>query len=101
MSDTVFELNGTALTVKPVGQLDRMTSPIFEGELRRQLSGISSLIVDFEQVEYISSAGLRVLLAVEQFLEKQNAEMKLIHVNENILEIFDLVGFRDVITVEV
>ena len=100
MSNTVFNLNGTTLTVTPVGELDSMTSPIFEEEMRQHLSGVSSIIVDFEKLEYISSAGLRVLLALEQFLEQKNAEMKLIHVSEPIMEIFELTGFLDVITVE-
>ena len=100
MSNTVFELNGTTLTVKPAGELDSATSPVFEAELREKLPGASQIIVDFEKVDYISSAGLRVFLAVEQYLENQDAEMKLIHVNEHIMEIFELVGFLDVITVE-
>ena len=100
MSNTVFELNGKTLIVKPVGELDSMTSPIFEKELRQQLSGVDSIVVDFEKVNYISSAGLRVFLAVENTLEEKGAEMKLIHVNEHIIEIFDLVGFMDVVTVE-
>lgn len=100
MSKTVFELDGTTLTVKPAGELDSMTSPVFEVELREKLPGARNIIVDFENVDYISSAGLRVFLAVEQYLEGREAEMKLIHVNEHIMEIFDLVGFMDVVTVE-
>ena len=100
MSNTVFELNGKTLTVKPDGELDSMTSPIFEKELRQHLSGVDSVVVNFEKVNYISSAGLRVFLAVENTLEAHGAEMKLIHVNEHILEIFDLVGFMDVVAVE-
>ena len=56
--------------------------------------------MDFSEVNYISSAGLRVFLAVEQYLGKQGAEMKLIHVSESVMEIFELVGFLDVVTVE-
>lgn len=100
MSNTVFDLNGTTLTVKPVGELDSMTSPVFDKELRQHLSGVSSVIVDFEKLDYISSAGLRVLLALEQFMENHNGEMKIIHVNEPIMEIFTLTGFQDLITVE-
>ena len=100
MSDTVFELNGTTLTVKPSGELDSMTSPVFEAELREHLTGITSLIVDFERVKYISSAGLRAFLAVGQTLENSGSVMKLIHVNEYIMEVFEMVGFLEVITVE-
>ena len=100
MSDTVFELNGATLTVKPAGALDSMTSPAFEEELRQRMPGAGMIIIDLEKVNYISSAGLRVILAAEQYQEKQNAEMKIIHVSENIMEIFEMVGFLDVIPVE-
>ena len=100
MSNTVYELNGTTLTVKPIGELDSITSPAFEKELRGHLPGITSLIVDFEQVSDISSAGLRVFLSVEQTLESMGADIKLIRVNEYILEILKLVGFLDIIPVE-
>ena len=100
MSETVFEMKGSTLTVKPQGELDSLTSPAFEKELRGHLSGISGLIVDLEQVAYISSAGLRVFLAVGQFLENQSADMKLIHVNPHIMEILELVGFPEIIRVE-
>ena len=56
--------------------------------------------IDFEKVDYISSAGLRVLLFAENYLENQNANLKIIHINEYIREVFELVGFLDVITVE-
>ena len=100
MSNTIFEKDGATLVVKPVGELDSATSPEFEAQLRERLTGAESIIVDFEKVEYISSAGLRVFLATEQYLERHGGEMKLIHVNEHIMEIFDLVGFLDVVTVE-
>ena len=100
MLNTSYEWNGTTLTVKPAGELDSKTSPAFEAELRQILPGADMIIVDFEQINYISSAGLRVLLAIEQHLESRDASMKLIHVNAYILEIFDLVGFQDVVTVE-
>ena len=100
MLKTVFERNGTTLLVKPDGELDSMTSPVFEGELRPNLAEAGEVIIDFENVDYISSAGLRVLLAAENYLEDHNAEMKLIHVNKYIMEVFEMVGFLDVITVE-
>lgn len=100
MSNTVFDLNGPTLTVKPIGELDSMSAPIFEEEFSRHLSDGTDIIVDFKEVSYISSAGIRALLATENALEKRGAKMKLIHVNEHIIEIFELVGFMDVITVE-
>ena len=100
MFNTEFELNGTTLSVKPMGELDSVNSPAFDAQLKQRLPGVSKVIVDFEQVDYISSAGLRVFLAAEQYLENHDAEMKIIHVNEHIMDIFDMVGFLDVVTVE-
>ena len=100
MSDTVFELNGTALTVKPVGELDSMTSPVFEAELRERLPGVTDVIIDFAEVTYISSAGLRVILNAERIMEERDGEVRLIHVREHIREIFSLVGFMEVVKVE-
>lgn len=100
MSNTVYELNGTVLTVKPVGELDSLTAPDFKEELLPHLTSVSEAIIDFEKVDYISSAGLRVLLFAENYLENQNANLKIIHINEYIREVFELVGFLDVITVE-
>ena len=100
MLDTVFEKKGSLLTVKPKGRLDSAASALLDEELARQMDGVTEIIMDFEQVEYIASSGLRVLLAAEQKMEKCGGKMKLIHVNEYIVSIFDLVGFMDVITVE-
>ena len=61
MLNTTFELNDTTLTVKPVGELDSMNSPAFEAELRQHLTGVASIIVDFDKLNYISSAGLRAI----------------------------------------
>ena len=100
MTNTIFERNGTTLTVKPTGELNSVTSPFFENELNERLTGVSLVVIDFAGVVYITSAGLRIILTLEKSLRKQNAEMKLIHVNEQIMEIFDLVGFADVIAIE-
>ena len=100
MSDTVFELDGTILTAKPSEALDSMTSPVFESELRAHLAGITGLIVDMAQVDYISSAGLRAFLAVRLTLEDAGADMKLIHVKDYIMEVFEMVGFLEAVTVE-
>ncbi|MBO7709173.1 MAG: STAS domain-containing protein [Lachnospiraceae bacterium] len=100
MLNTTYELNGTTLTVKPVGQLDSMTAPVFEEEISQRLSGVRSVIVDFEELNYISSAGLRVLLTLNRTLGETDAEMKLIHVNGVIMEIFEMTGLVDMIKVE-
>ena len=100
MSATVFEKEGSVLTVRPDGRLDTATSPILDSELRKHLDGVREIIMDFTQVEYISSGGLRVLLTTEQLMESRGGSMKVIHVNEHILEIFNLVGFMNMVQVE-
>ena len=100
MSATVFEKQGSRLTVKPEGRLDTATSPILESEMQTYLDTVQDVVMDFTKVEYISSGGLRLMLTTDQQLESRGGSLKIIHVNENILEIFSLVGFTDIITVE-
>ena len=100
MSDTIFEKQGSTLTVRFKGRLDFASSPVLEKELQEHMEGIQKIIMDFTDVEYISSSGLRVLLAAEQMLEERGGSMKVIHVNDYIIEIFEMVGFMAVVTVE-
>ena len=93
------EQNGNALLIKLEGRLDTTTSPELEQDLKSSLEGVTDLTFDFEKLEYISSAGLRVLLSAQKTMNKQGA-MKIIHVNETILEIFDVTGFADILTIE-
>ncbi len=81
------------------GRLDTVTAPDLEKELKASLDGVKELILDFEKLEYISSAGLRVLLAAQKAMAKQGA-MKITHTNEMINEIFEVTGFADILTVE-
>ena len=91
--------DGSSLNIALEGRLDTMTSPQLEETLKDSLDGVTSLIMDFEKLEYISSAGLRVLLSAQKIMNKQG-EMKLIHVNEVINEIFEVTGFSDILNVE-
>lgn len=81
------------------GRLDTMTAPDLEKDLKESLDGVSDLTMDFEKLEYISSAGLRVLLSAQKTMNKQGS-MKLINVNETIMEIFEVTGFSDILTIE-
>ncbi len=81
------------------GRLDTVTAPELEKELKEFLSGVSSLVLDLKCLDYISSAGLRVLLSTQKTMNRQG-EMKLIHVNETIMEIFEVTGFSDILTIE-
>ena len=92
-------LNGTELTVALEGRLDTVTAPELEAELKASLEGVTALVIDFAALEYISSAGLRVLLSAQKIMNKQG-EMKVTHVNETVMEIFEVTGFSDILTIE-
>lgn len=93
------ESNATSLVVTLEGRLDTTTAPELEKELKDSLDDVTELIMDFEKLEYISSAGLRVLLSAQKIMSRQG-EMKLIHVSDTIMEIFEVTGFADILTIE-
>ena len=90
--------NGRALFTLG-GRLDTTTAPELEEELKESLPGVSELTLDFAGLEYISSAGLRVLLAAQKIMSCQG-ELKIKNVNETIMEIFEVTGFSDILTIE-
>lgn len=94
------EAVGDLLTVHIKGDLNVKTSPILEEELTKSIGGVKELILDFAGVEYISSAGLRVLLATEKTMRRQQGKMKLLHVNAAVKEIIRLAGFLQVMHIE-
>ena len=91
--------NGSALTIALEGRLDTMTSPQLEEKLNASLEGVTDLVLDLEKLEYMSSAGLRVLLAAQKQMNKQGS-MKITHVNQIISEIFEVTGFSEILTIE-
>ncbi len=92
-------LNEKTLTVKVSGRLDTTTAPDLEAELKSLLDGIEELVLDFSDLEYISSAGLRVLLSSQKTMNSQGT-MKVTGVNDVISEIFEVTGFCDILTIE-
>lgn len=92
-------LEGSKLTVALEGRLDTTTSPALETELRTSVDGVTELVFDLANLEYISSAGLRVLLSAQKVMNKQG-EMKITNVKPEIMEIFDVTGFVDILTIE-
>jgi len=92
-------LNGENLEIKLVGRLDTTTAPGLEAELKRSVGGVKKLEFDFAALEYLSSAGLRVLLAAQKVMNKQG-EMKIRNVNETIQDIFEVTGFSEILTIE-
>ncbi len=91
--------NGDELAFILEGRLDTTTAPQLEAELKRSLDGIKGLVFDIEKLEYISSAGLRVLLSAQKVMNRQG-EMKIIGANEAIMEIFEVTGFVDILNIE-
>lgn len=91
--------NGNSLTFALVGRLDTSTAPQLESELKASLEGITELILDFSALEYLSSAGLRVILATQKVMNKQG-RMIVKNVNETIMEVFEVTGFVDILTIE-
>ena len=91
--------NASELTVSLTGRLDTTTAPELEKELKASLDGVTTLVIDMSALDYISSAGLRVLLSAQKTMNKQG-EMKVVHVGETIMEIFEVTGFSDILTIE-
>lgn len=87
------------LTISLEGRLDTTTAPQLEGELRTAVNGITELIFDLEKLDYVSSAGLRVLLAAQKVMNRQGS-MIIRNVNSDIMEIFEVTGFVDILTIE-
>ena len=90
--------NEAALELALNGRLDTTTAPELEKELASALKGVSELTLDFSGLDYISSAGLRVLLSAQKTMNKQGS-MKIKNVNEIIMEIFEVTGFSDILTI--
>lgn len=93
------KLNAKELTLTLSGRLDTGTSPELEAEIRNSIDGIESLILDMSALDYLSSAGLRVLLYAQKTMNKQG-RMLVRNVNETISEIFEVTGFSDILTIE-
>ena len=91
--------NGTSLEIALNGRLDTSTAPELEAEDTSSLDGVEHLTFDFGDLEYVSSAGLRVLLSTQKRMNKQG-DMKVTNVNESVMEIFEVTGFNDILCIE-
>ena len=92
-------LNGEMATLVVVGRLDTQTAPELEKEIDAVVAGIEELTFDMKGLEYVSSAGLRVILKAQKIMNAQGS-MKLIGVSDSIMEVFDITGFLDILTIE-
>ena len=99
MLDIIKNVGNGKADIALAGRLDTVTAPELEQVLSEFLPSLSELTLDFEKLDYISSAGLRVLLSAQKAMNKQG-EMKLRHVGETIMEIFEVTGFSDILTIE-
>ena len=90
--------NGSHLDLALEGRLDTTTAPQLEAELKQSVGGVTELTLDFSQLEYLSSAGLRVLLSAQKVMNRQGS-MVIKNVNETIMEIFEVTGFADILTI--
>lgn len=93
-----IEKNGNTLEIKLTDRLDTVTSPQLEEKLREELEGVTNLQFDFAELEYVSSAGLRVLLTASKRMKKQG-KMEIHNVNEEVMEVFTITGFADILTI--
>ena len=101
MLNVVKKLENGALFIALEGELDTLSSPDFEAELEPLLPEADSVTIDFEKLEYVSSAGLRVLLAAEQAMEEKGGQqVKVVNLNDTIRNIFNITGFEDVLSLE-
>ena len=99
MSLNIEKKFSDGITIVLSGRLDTVTAPQLEAELEKILSDSDALVLDMANLEYISSAGLRVILKAQKAMNTKGT-MKLIHVGESIMEVFDITGFSDFLNIE-
>lgn len=92
-------LEGSRLTIALSGRLDTMTAPELEKVINENIAGVETLVLDLKELEYMSSAGLRVLLSAEKKM-RTVGKMTVKNVNDMIMEIFEVTGFSDILTIE-
>ena len=93
------ELNGSRLTVSLEGRLDTASAPQLDEMLKSSLDGVTELVLNLEKLDYMSSAGLRILLSTQKTMSKQGS-MTVKNVNQTIMEVFEITGFADILTIE-
>lgn len=91
--------NGSELVVKVIGRVDTVTAPELESQVKESLEGITNLELNLEELEYISSAGLRVILSLQKIMSKKG-RLIITNVNETVQDIFEVTGFSEILTIE-
>lgn len=90
---------GTHLMLALEGRLDSTAAPSLKGALKPLYAEITKISLDMQKLEYISSAGLRVILFAQKQMDKQNGELIVMHANESVMEVFEITGFTDILTI--
>ncbi len=98
--DVTKKQNGSELLLELSGSIDSGTSPELNAVIEQSLKGVNSLILDFKKIDYISSAGLRVLLATFKTLSGRGGNMIIRYPNQNVMDIFTMTGFDNILTIE-
>lgn len=93
------DLKDGNLVVSVIGEINSFTAPELEEVIKNDLNGVKSLVFDFKEVEYLSSAGLRVLLVAQKIMSKQG-KMSLRNVNKSVMEVFEITGFSNILDIE-
>lgn len=91
--------NGSSVTIKPIGRLDTASAPDLDKEIGASIPGKTELVLDFSELDYISSSGLRSVLSAQKQMNRQGS-MKVMNVNDLIMEILEMTGFSDILTIE-
>ena len=91
--------NAEEIKIELAGRLDTTTAPALDKTINEDIEGMKKLVIDFKNLEYISSAGLRVLLGAQKKMQKIGS-MKVINVCEEVMEVFEMTGFADILTIE-
>ena len=91
--------NAEVTTIDIVGRLDTTTAPELDKTINEDITDVKDLVLNLKGLEYISSAGLRVLLGAQKKMKKIGS-MKLVHVREEVMEVFEMTGFSDILTIE-
>lgn len=96
--EIIKELNENSLVIKVIGELNSFTAPELENVIKNDLTGVKDLCFDFQKLDYLSSAGLRVLLVAQKIMSKQG-KMSLRNVNKSVMEIFEITGFLNILDI--
>lgn len=95
-----LDKDGQNMSLLVAGRIDTTTAPQLEEKILSEIDGVKNLVLDFNELEYISSAGLRLLLLLQKKMNAIDGSFKILNVNEFVMEVFEMTGFKDILTIE-